>query len=106
MNLQQLPWFTVPHGQTLGREDNGTDFAGVQVGSSVTNEFVLYNEGVDPIILSGSPQITILGAHADDFTVEFPSPPLNGVVNPGDRITFSITFTPSDLGDRNASVVM
>ena len=98
---------TVPHGQQRATEANNTDFAGVQQGASVTHDFVLRNDYTEEIELTGSPVINIQGAHADDYTVTMPPQVVTGyLLQPSEEIGFSITFTPSDIGLRSATVTI
>ncbi|MBL7663451.1 choice-of-anchor D domain-containing protein [bacterium] len=79
-----------------------TDFATVSSASgTVTRTFTIQNLGEQNLILSGSPKVVISGANAADFTVtSTPATPLPE----GQTTTFQITFDPSAVGVRTATV--
>ncbi|MBN2103073.1 choice-of-anchor D domain-containing protein [bacterium] len=70
-------------------------------GVTQVHTFFIENDGSADLILSGSPMVTISGTHASDFTVtQQPSSP----VASGGNTSFIITFDPSALGSRSATV--
>ncbi len=80
-----------------------TNFGSANVtGGTVTNTFTIQNNGTLNLLLTGgSPYVTIGGANAADFSVTtIPNPNIAG----GSSTTFAITFDPSALGTRNATV--
>ncbi len=74
------------------------NYNAVNLGSSSTKTFTFHNIGVST--MSGI-AFSINGAHAADYTVNAPT--VNFLV-PGDSISFSITFTPSQAFTRTAAV--
>lgn len=89
-------------GDTTPDADDHTDFGDVDVnGATVTRAFTIQNNGTADLTLSGSPIVTIGGAHAADFTltVDATTP-----VPAGGETTFTITFDPSDAGARQAVI--
>lgn len=79
-----------------------TDFGNVDVTAGTNpNTFTIQNTGTGPLALTGGPLVNISGAHAGDFTVTTtPSTPIASSGN----TTFTITFNPSAIGLRTASV--
>lgn len=63
--------------------------------------YTIDNAGSASLDLTGTPEVTILGDHASDFTVT--SAPVSPV-NSGGSTTFTIAFDPSIVGIRNASI--
>lgn len=80
-----------------------TDFGQTAViGGTVVRTFTILNSGGADLTLTGSsPYVSISGANAADFTVtSTPSTP----IAPAGSTTFNITFDPSALGTRTATV--
>jgi hypothetical protein len=87
---------------------NNTLFAQQIVGvTNQTKDYKIKNNGTafsQVLLTSGSPYITIGGANPSDFTLmTFPS---SGVINPGFVKTFSIKFSPTAPGIRNATITI
>jgi len=80
----------------------GTDFGSAEANvGSVTRTFTIYNDGNSDLNLDGNPIVDISGADAGDFSVSAdPSTP----VEAGQSTTFQITFSPSAVGTRTATV--
>lgn len=79
------------------------DFGSVDVSSgSETFTFTIQNTGTSDLTLDGaSPFVVISGANAADFTLgTIPS----STIGASSSTTFTITFNPSAIGTRNASV--
>lgn len=81
---------------------NLTNFGNQDVASgSITRTFNIQNTGNAALNLTGTPLVTLSGANASDFTVAVqPSTPIAASGN----TTFQITFDPSAVGARNATV--
>ncbi len=81
-----------------------TDFGNAPVsGATVTHTFKIRNPGSAVLTLTGgSPHVSVSGAHASDFTVTLT--PESAVDPMGDSTSFQITFNPSAIGARSASV--
>jgi PKD repeat protein len=80
-----------------------TDFGDVLVASgSNANTFTITNSGTGALNLTNNPRVTIGGTHASDFTLttDANSPVASG----GGTTTFTITFDPSAVGLRSATV--
>ncbi len=89
-------------GDTTPDAADHTDFGSVDVdGATVTRTFTIKNVGTADLTLSGTPIVTIGGAHAADFTltVDATTP-----VAAGGETTFTLTFDPSDTGLRQATI--
>ena len=81
---------------------DGTDFGNAEVGGdAVLTTFTISNIGEDTLELTGSPLIEITGTNAGDFTVD--SQP-NSTINGGQSTAFTISFSPSGLGHREATI--
>lgn len=90
-------------GNTSPSTSNHTDFGQTAVvGGTIVRTFTIQNTGSQDLTLTGSsPYISISGANAADFTVtSTPSTP----IAPAGSTTFNITFDPSALGTRTATV--
>lgn len=83
---------------------DGTDFGDAVIGfDSVQKTFTIENTGEVILTLNGNNPVEILGYHAGDFTVITPP---DRVINGGQSTTFTIEFTPSEIGSRVAEVVI
>lgn len=89
--------------------DNGSTFSNgeefffgaVETGQTTDQTFRILNSGDIALNLEGSPRIALGGFHAADFTVTAQPAP---AVAPGGIATFSVRFTPSAVGSRNATL--
>ena len=84
---------------------NHTNFGTAEVGvGSNTNTFTIQNTGTAQLNLTAaSPYITNSGVNASDFVLT--SPPTTPIAAAG-QTSFQITFSPSALGVRNATVTI
>ncbi|WP_282136593.1 choice-of-anchor D domain-containing protein [Seonamhaeicola maritimus] len=83
-------------------DDTNFGSTGVSVGS-VTHTFTIHNTGpIDLTLDDPSPYITIGGAHPGDFTLDITG--ISQTISGGSSTTFDITFDPSALGTRTATV--
>ncbi len=78
-----------------------TDFGYVATAAIASHTFTLQNSGTLALNLSGTPVVTLSGPNAADFSVSLQ--PVSPVA-PGDSTTFSVTFTPSADGLRQATL--
>jgi len=94
---------SIADGDVTPNMADDTDFGSTLVGNIITKTFTIQNTGVDPLILTGTnPYITIAGAHAADFSVSVvPATPIAALTG---TTTFEITFQPSALGLRTATL--
>ena len=83
----------IPAGSTCA--DAGTASVGASATSTAT--ITISNVGGQPLVISGAP---ISGANAGDFTIS----PTNASVPGGQAQTFTVTFKPTAVGARNATV--
>ena len=84
---------------------NGTDFGSATVtGGTVVRTFTITNSGAGALNLTGTPPdyVTIGGTNAADFTVT--AQPTTPVAAGGGTTTFQVTFDPSALGLRTATL--
>lgn len=97
---------SVPHDAPLTNVPtaaNDTDFGNVNITASTNaNTFTIYNLGtLTNLNLTGAPLVSIGGADAADFTVTtLPSTPIAA----SGSTTFIITFDPTTVGTKNATV--
>jgi uncharacterized repeat protein (TIGR02543 family) len=83
---------------------DNTEFGSVLIASPLAKTFTIENTGIDPLKLFGSsPYITISGANASDFSVSIV--PASTVAAAGST-TFEITFQPSAIGLRMATIAI
>ena len=95
----------IPDGDSTPDAADGTDFGGATLaGGTVTRNFRVSNAGGVPLTISS---VTITGDQASDFTFTSPTSPVPvaSILGPGTS-TFSITFDPSAMGERNALVTI
>ena len=82
--------------------EDGTDFGGAVVtGEPVQRTFTIENTGNAELSLTGDPRVVVTGAQAGEFVV-ITHP--GSIVANGDSVTFTIEFTPSVEGLREATV--
>jgi hypothetical protein len=93
---------SIVNGDSTPSANDGTDFGVIKViGLTSDRTFRIENLGDASLTLSGSPLVSISGAHASDFTViAGPDTP----VVPGGYTTFTIRFDPSAEGLRTATI--
>ena len=90
---------TIASGDASPATADDTDFGSVSVsGGTVSKTYTIYNTGNASLTISG---ITMSGTNAADFAVGTPIPT---AVAAGASATFTVTFDPSDAGDRAATV--
>ncbi len=90
-------------GDTTPTSADHTDFGTVNVSAgTVTRTFTIQNAGGAALILTGSPYVQISGTHASNFTVT--SQPSGSSIESEGSLTFQITFDPSAIGVRIATV--
>ncbi len=93
---------SIADGDTSPSTADNTDFGSVSVSSgTIVKTFTIENLGGANLTLSGSPIVAISGTNAADFTVTTQA---TSPVTPLGTTTFSITFDPSVIGNRTASV--
>ncbi|MCA0154472.1 choice-of-anchor D domain-containing protein, partial [Winogradskyella vincentii] len=105
MNIQGSGTDIVDGDMTPSVIDN-TDFGNVDIaGGTNTNIFTIQNQGtsLNLALTDASPYVVIGGAHAADFSLSLI--PGNSIAA-GSSTTFSITFDPSALGLRTATVTI
>lgn len=81
-----------------------TDFGAVlQAGGSRQRVYVIANTGTEALHLDGTPVVQLSGPDAADFSV---STAPDSVVEAGGQTSFTLTFTPSEGGLRQATVTI
>ncbi len=92
---------SIASGDATPTTEDGTDFGNLQLTASESQTFTIQNSGTFGLHLSGTPMILISGPQAADFTISAqPTSP----IAPAGSTTFTITFTPSAAGLRQATV--
>ncbi len=94
---------SIADGDVTPEVTDDTDFGAhdITTGSNA-NTFTITNTGSALLNLSGSPRVTIGGAHAADFTLTTDA--ATSVAASGGTTTFIITFDPTAVGLRTATV--
>ncbi|WP_431158221.1 choice-of-anchor D domain-containing protein [Winogradskyella poriferorum] len=94
---------SIADGDTTPNVLDDTDFGNVDIaGGTNVNIFTIENTGTLTLNLTGSsPYVTVSGTHAADFTVT--TIPSNSI-SASSSTTFAITFDPSALGLRTATL--
>ncbi|WP_338790565.1 choice-of-anchor D domain-containing protein [Bernardetia sp. MNP-M8] len=88
-------------GTTSTDVNNNTDFGTVSNGSSVIKTYTIQNTGNADLTISS---IGVSGINNTEFVVSSFTP--NTLITAGNNITFDITFAPSALGTRNATITI
>lgn len=73
-------------------------------GASAHQIFAIQNTGTEDLILSGNPIVQLQGIHPNDFTIVQTG--LTSSVAPGNSQTFEVIFNPTQMGIRQASLVI
>jgi hypothetical protein len=77
---------------------DGTRFPSTDVGATATHSFTIVNSGAAPLSIAN---IVFLGSHAADFSAS--GVPASAIA-PATAATFQVTFNPSSLGPRTATL--
>ena len=84
---------------------DGTDLGAAQIsGGTVTRTFTVQNIGNYPLSLTGAPLVQVTGPAAAEFTVMVQ--PDAALAAFGGTTTFQVTFAPTSLGLREATLVI
>ena len=82
---------------------DNTDFGSRDIlAATQVNTFYLKNIGSGTLTLTGTPLVILTGTHAGDFLVS--SQPGASSIAPGDSLAFTVTFNPTAVGLRSASL--
>ncbi|MEM7112219.1 MAG: choice-of-anchor D domain-containing protein [Chloroflexota bacterium] len=94
---------SIADGDTTPSTVDATDFGGVNLGGNAVTTFTIENLGTGLLNLTGSPNlVSIGGANAADFSVTVI--PVSPVAANNSTTTFEITFAPSAIGVRTATI--
>ena len=63
----------------------------------------IQNQGLQDLVLSGTPVVSVTGVNSADFTI---TQPASTTLAQGENTTFTLTFTPSSPGSRTAALVI
>ncbi|WP_321531300.1 DUF4347 domain-containing protein [uncultured Desulfuromonas sp.] len=95
---------TIVDGDTTPSSGEGTDFGSVAAASgTIVRTFTIENSGEGPLFMSGSPLVSITGTNAADFSVTTQP---DTSVSSGGSTTFNVTFNPSAVGTRTATITI
>ena len=99
------PGERIDNNDTGTKASNGTDFGELDTTTgSRTHTFEIQNlSSGTPLMFTGTPTIAITGAHAADFTV---AGTVGDLLVPLNQVRFTITFDPSNVGARTATVTI
>ena len=94
---------TIFDGDGTPSASDDTDFGSAAIsGGIISHTFTILNKGIDPLVLTDSPKVTISGTDAGDFSVSVqPSSPIIALSG---TTTFTVAFDPSAVGLRTASI--
>ena len=92
IDIQQAP------GKSLKDGASGVSFGSVKVKSGKVKTFTIRNLGTINLKVNW---VTKSGPHAKDFII---TPPVGNLLEPGGTMTFKVTFRPSAIGLRKASI--
>lgn len=93
----------IPSGSTVPKTADGSDFGPVILpsGAAVTHTFTIRNSGNAPLLLHGTPVVSLSGTGAGNFQVTtLPTSPIAG----GSTTNFEIRFSPTGGGIKDATV--
>ena len=94
---------SIPDGDTAPGTADHTDFGAAAVSDAkVERTFTVRNTGDGALALTGTPKVTVGGAHASDFTVT--AQPSSPVAASTGTTTFTVEFDPSGTGARTATL--
>ena len=92
------PLTNVANGDSSPTVVKGTDFGSTSTGFPITSTFTIENTGDDDLAIGA---ISFSGTNAGDFTITAgPSSPISG----SGSTTFTVSFNPSNLGTRIATI--
>lgn len=96
--------YEIRAGDSLPAPWDGTHFGAAAVGGGGTTQvFTIQNTGDLPLVLDGIPVVSIAGMHPSNFSVSMQA---QTPIAPGSSTSFTLVFTPSALGLRQATVVI
>lgn len=91
-------------GDTTPDASDDTDFGEVLASSgTITKTFTIQNTGSADLSLTGMSPVSVGGTNATDFTI---TQPTDLTVGAGNSTTFDVTFDPSEVGDRTATLTI
>ena len=94
---------TIIDGDITPSTSDGTDFGNAEIGGDpIQSTFTIENTGDEPLALTGTGPVSLLGEHASDFSVV--TQPSSSTINGGQSVTFTIEFSPQGTGFRGAMV--
>ncbi|MBT6011123.1 MAG: choice-of-anchor D domain-containing protein [Candidatus Marinimicrobia bacterium] len=94
---------SIADGDSSPINTDNTDFGSKDILTATQeNTFYIKNIGSGSLSLSGTPLVVLSGTHAGDFLVS--SQPAAVSVAPGDSVAFTVTFNPTAVGLRTASL--
>jgi len=93
---------SILNGDTTPAAYDATDFGrAIANTDAIQSTFFIESYGTGTVLLTGSPVVAISGANAGDFILTQPSATS---IAPGNSTSFTITFQPTGLGVRTATI--
>ena len=93
---------TIINNDTTPSATDDTDFGTTSIGTPVDKTYTIQNTGTGVLNLTGTPRVTISGAHASDFSVTAqPTTPVLALIG---STTFTVRFNPTAPGIRTATI--
>ncbi len=92
---------SIVDGDATPSTTDSTNFGRLGIDSSRSVTFTIENSGDGDLYLTGTPKVSISGTNASDFSVT--TQPSSPVLSNGGT-TFVVTFTPSAVGTRTATI--
>jgi hypothetical protein len=96
------PDIAVTQGATPVADGGSYSFADTPVDDNLDVVFTITNSGDADLELTGTPRVQIGGTHASDYSLHVDPPASVGAA--GGSATFTLRFTPSAPGTRNAAI--
>jgi hypothetical protein len=101
--VQLVDWIGVDAGGIPVYHNGIFDFGNTSLGTpAAATTFTIKNAGESNLTLSGTPKITISGANAADFTIVQSG--LISPITPSGNTSFTVTFNPSTIGAKTATL--
>ncbi|MFN0112932.1 MAG: beta strand repeat-containing protein [Blastocatellia bacterium] len=94
---------TIADGDTTPSTPDGTDFGAANIaGGTVMKTFTIENSGAGDLTLTGTPRVGLSGTNSADFSIT--TQPVSPVAATNGTTMFVVSFDPSALGTRTATV--
>jgi len=102
-NTPLTPEINIQENNVSYASNTSFNFGGVVQGNSTLRIFTIQNLGTAALNLTGNPTVSVTGTDAAMFTITQPT--ANSIAT-GANITFVVTFNPSSIGTKSASLTI